>query len=228
LNPFLFVLRDDLQGGQRLKAFMFQGDNLKQVLDAPGKRFHVRFQEGSGPLEVLSSSKEVPAGKKDAERSYRWDAGAGMFSGADPSKPVVASAGKEKAPAGMPPAEKAPQEIEIAASAGAPPAGPADMEPAASPAPKAAFAALKAEIPGLIQKGQIAVVGQKAKTLFEGFQAEGVAADQVASMRSSYYATVASALLDGGNAKDAGYYLNLAHKLEPGNPDVTAVKERMK
>ena len=49
----------------------------------------------------------------------------------------------------------------------------------------------------------------------------------VNALRASYYAAVASTLLDMGNKKDANYYLKTALSFQADNPDALAVKEKL-
>ncbi|HEY5039962.1 MAG TPA: hypothetical protein VIJ93_12905, partial [bacterium] len=95
--------------------------------------------------------------------------------------------------------------------------------------PQAAFVKLKTQlVPESIQKGQMAQLGQKAKAFFTVAQKKGTKAPEIASMRSGYYAAVASAILDKGDSKNAAYYLKLALGLQSDNPDALALKARMK
>ena len=83
-------------------------------------------------------------------------------------------------------------------------------------------------VPGLLKKGQIVTLGQKASAFFNELQKEKVPMKEINGMRSSYYAAVASTLLDMGNKKDAAYYLKIALSFQSDNADALAVKEKLK
>jgi hypothetical protein len=82
-------------------------------------------------------------------------------------------------------------------------------------------------VPQLIKKGQIVVLGQKAGAFFTELQKQKTPHETVNNMRSSYYASVASTLLDMGNKKDAAYYLKIALGFQADNPDALGIKAKL-
>ncbi len=223
----LILQRDDLKGNQVLKGFAFLNGGMKQVMEAMAPQVFTKFEVS----DILASSKENPKDAGDAEHVFAWDEaqskylegksnGAAGWSGASIEVPA--------APAAVKPVVPSP----ALASSAAPPAGTRPSKNGWWDEPLAADTAgakLKTElVPDLIKKGEIAVLGQKAKALFAALEKNGTSAKEITGIRSGYYAAVASATLDNGNAKDAKYYLKLALQLQADNPDALALKEKIK
>jgi len=208
----LVFLRNDLKGNQVLKGFTFQESTAKQVLGMSGSKVHVKFVDNT----ILCSAQTQPRSEGEAQKVFVWDQGKGLFADKKAGKvSEVAQAPAEKATA-----SQAPGSIDIQVPGQALPSTPAG--------PQAAFEEFKAEIPGLVQKGQIAVVGQKAKAFFEKAQKEGLTGKEYASIRSTYYATVAGAVLEKGDAQGAAFYLKTALQLQPDNAEALAVQAKLK
>lgn len=226
----LFLQRDDLKGGQVLKGFSFQGGGMKPVLEAMAPQVFTKFVAGFQGSEVLCSSKDFPKDKADAEHVFSWDEAKSAFTeeksssatgwtGASIAKPVPTEVKTE------------PQTVAQASQSPAPKAShpskngwwddPLD--------PAAASAKLNSElVPDLIKKGQIAVLGQKAKAFFSELQKRKSSPEAINGFRAGYYAAVASTLLDSGKNKDAAYYLKLALSFQADNADALAVKAKLK
>jgi hypothetical protein len=224
--PILVFQRDDLKGNQVLKGFIFADGKMKQVLDATAPQVFARF-EG---VDIWCSSKAFPKDESEAEHVLAWDGTRDWF-----AEPKPATGGL----AGWSGDSIAQEKIEptpvIVASA---PATAASVKSSHLSKngwwdepldPQAASTKLDTElVPDLIKKNQIAVLGQKAKALFSELQKEKVDAKTINGLRSSYYAAVASTLLDMGSKKDAGYYLKIALSFQADNPDALTVKEKLK
>jgi len=230
-TPFLFLQRDDLNGNQVLKGFAYIGGAMKQVLDASAAQVFVKFSSGFQGTQIFCSSKETPKDKDGAEHIFVWNEAKGHFAEDKPSgavgwsgtsievatAPVVGA----KAPAGEKPSSPV-----VAAKVSHPSANGWWNDPID---PRAETQRLKTDIvPGLIQKGQIAVLGQKAKAFFTELQKEGKTNADINPLRAIYYAAVASTLLDMGNKKDAAYYLKTAFSYQADNADALAVKAKLK
>jgi hypothetical protein len=211
-NQVLVFLRDDMKGKQVLKGYVFQGGEAKKVLEASAPKVFAKFSGES----ILCSDQAVPRSESDAQKALVWDPGKGLYAEKKATE-VLGWSG-----------------LSIASASGAPKGGdvveistPVSVAPATS-GPQAEFESLLGAIPGMVQKGQIAIVGQKAKTFFEKVQKEGVVGKDYASMRSTYYATVAGAVLEKGDAQGAAFYLKTALQLQPDNPNALAVQTKLK
>jgi len=230
-TPFLVLQRDDLNGSQAIKGFAYVGGSMKQVLDASAPQAFVKFSTGFQGTQIFCSSKELPKDKDGAEHVFSWSDAKGKFveeksSGAagwsgssieGPAPPVV----EAKATV----AEKDQEPVKVAKASHPSANGwwdePIDID--------ASMTKLKTElVPDLLKKNQIAVLGQKAKAFFGELQKEGKKNTEINALRSSYYAAVASTLLDMGNKKDAAYYLKSALQFQADNADALAVKGKMK
>jgi hypothetical protein len=83
-------------------------------------------------------------------------------------------------------------------------------------------------VPDEVQSGKIAILGKKANAFFAAAKSQGITGTALAKMRAGYYAAVASAVEGSKDPKDAGYYLNLALKLDPTNAKAVALKSQIK
>ncbi len=223
-HSFLVYERDDLKGGQVLKAYAYLDGAFKQVLEAEANQVFTVFHDGT---EILCSSKEAPKDKPDAEHVFAWDEAKGQF--ADENVVTAANGWSGFSIAIATPV--------VAAQA----ASPASVKPA-KPGRKSAagwwdvpfdaqvsFDKLKKEIvPDRIKDNKIAQLGQDAKAFFQEAQKNGVKGKDFIAMRAGYYAAVANALYSLNHNKDAAYYLDLALKLQSDNPEGLALKEKMK
>lgn len=221
--PFLIFQRDDMKGSQILKGFVYQNGSMKQVLEAAAPQAFVRFEGGV----LWCSSKAFPKDQSDAEHVLAWDDAKGEFT---ESKTAAGGlVGWSGASIVLP--EKA-----VASNLATVAAQPVKLthpskngwwnEPMDA---QAASTKLNTElVPDLIKKNQIAVLGQKAKAFFAELQKQKTASKDFNGIKSSYYAAVASTLLDMGSKKDAAYYLKIALSSQVDNPDALAVKEKLK
>lgn len=223
--PVLVFQRDDLKGNQVLKGFVYQDGKMKQVLDATAPQVFARF-EG---VDIWCSSKAFPKDEGEAEHVLAWDGTRDWF--AEPKPAAGGLAGWAGDSIAQPKAESAPVTVASAPiTSNVKPIHPSKNGWWNDPLdPQEASIKLNTELaPDLIKKGQIAVLGQKAKALFTELQKQKVDAKTINSLRSSYYAAVASTLLDMGSKKDAGYYLKIALSFQTDNPDALALKEKLK
>lgn len=220
--PILIFQRDDLKGNQVLKGFVYEGGKMKQVLDATAPQVFARFVG----MEILCSSKAFPKDEGDAEHILVWDGGKDSF--AEPKAAAGGLVGWSGDSLAQPKVETAPVTV----------ASVPKLVKASHPSKNgwwdepldasAASTKLDSELaPDLLKKGQIVVLGQKAKAFFGELQKEKTPAKDINSMKASYYAAVASTLLDMGNKKDAGYYLKTAFSFQADNPDAAAVKAKL-
>jgi hypothetical protein len=224
--PFLIFQRDDLKGGQNLKGFAYVDGAMKQVLDASAPQVFAKF-DGS---EILCSSKEFAKDRNDAEHVLTWD---------DTKAQFVESKAAPGGPAGWTGTSiAAPEVVETkpATVVSVPDEKPVKVshpskngwwdEPLDA---QAALTKLKTElVPDLIKKNQVALLGQKAKAFFAELQKQKMPGKDINGFRSSYYAAVASTMLDMGSKKDAAYYLKTALSFQSDNSDALALKEKMK
>ena len=219
-NPVLVFQRDDLKGNQVLKGFMYEDGKMKQVLAAAAPQVFARFTGAS----IWCSSRAFPKDEGEAEHQLVWDGAKDAF-----MEPKVASgglAGWSGDSIALPKVESNPATV---ASVVKKPSHPAKNgwwdEPMDS---AAASAKLNTElVPDLLKKGQIVVLGQKARAFFDELQKQKTATKDINALRSSYYAAVASTLLDMGNKKDASYYLKTALSFQADNADALAVKAKL-
>ena len=228
----LILQRDDLKGSQVLKGFAILNGSMKQVLEAAAPQIFSTFS-GS---QILCSSKESPKDTGGAEHVFSWDELKSRYSEGKSSGP----AGWSGSSIAVPVAAAAPKPIVTPPpSALVAPSSPASAVNAKHKAKngwwdepldaQASLQKLKTEIvPQLVKDKQIPVMGQKAKAFFEAVADSGVKGKELASMRATYYAAVASATLDEGDAKGAAYYLKTVFQLQPDNPDGLAVKAKLK
>ncbi len=232
----LVLQRDDLKGNQVLKGFAFLNGGMKQVLEAMAPQVYAKFLTGFAGTDIVCSSKEMPKDRTDGEHVFSWDEGKSQYAegkstgtagwtGASISIPVVVV---EKKPVETVPKTFAPSvttEKPIVKASHPSKNGwwdePLDKDAGATK--------LRTElVPALIKKGDVAGLGKKAKAFFEVLDKKGVSQKEIASIRSGYYAAVASAVLDNGDAKGAKYYLKLALTLQADNPDALLLKEKIK
>lgn len=224
--PFLVLQRDDLKGGQVLKGFAYLDGAMKPILEASAPQAFVRF-EG---LEIWCSSKAFPKDRDGAEHVLAWDTGKGRFV---ESKAPEGGPGAWTGPS-IAVAESAPTKVPVVAQAPTPipsrPSHPSAKGWWDDPLdPAAAMAKLKTElVPDLVRKNNLAALGQKAKAFFGELQKMRRTPQEINGMRSSYYAAVASTLLDMGNKKDASYYLKTALNFQKDNPDALALRDKLR
>ncbi len=234
-NQTLVVCFYDSKLQRYVKNFEDEGGPIQWVKLLPGadkKNLTLMLQRDDLNSEIWCSSKNLPKEKADAEHVFSWDEAKSQYAegktsstagwtGASISVPVTIAAVEEKSG----------KSNETKAVVSAPKAGhpskngwwddPLDAQ--------AASVKLNTELtPRYIKKGQIAVLGQKARAFFGELQKKKVDGKSINGMRAGYYAAVASTLLDMGNKKDAMYYLKTAFSFQVDNPDALALKEKMK
>ena len=223
----LILQRDDLKGNQMLKGFAYLGGGMKQVLDAMAPQIFTKFAADSQGAEIWCSSKDIPKDKGDSEHVFSWDESKSQYE----EGKTVTTAGWTGSSISVPVTEAKPAKVNESLAASATKAthpskngwwdDPLDAQTAA--------AKLNTElVPQYIKKGQIAILGQKAKALFTELQKKKVFSKDINGIRAGYYAAVASTLFDMGNPKDAKYYLKTAFSFQEDNPDAVAVKAKMK
>lgn len=224
--PFLIVERDDLKGGQVLKGFSYLGGAMKPVLEAMAPQVFVKFTNGFQGPAILCSSKGVPKDTNGAEHVFAWDAAKSQFTEGKTNGTAGWTGSSITVPAVAETKASPVTQAAVVAPKGHPSKNgwwdePIDLQ--------TALTKLTTELaPELIKKGEIAVLGQKAKLFFAELQKKGTPAKEIAGARASYYAAVASAVLDKGDAKGAAYYLKLALQFQSDNPAALAVKEKIK
>lgn len=218
-NPVLVFQRDDLKGNQILKGFIYEDGKMKQVLDAAAPQVFARFM-GVG---VWCSSKSFPKDEGEAEHELVWDGAKDAFM--EPKVPAGGLAGWTGDSIAQLKVESNP----VTVAAIKKPSHPSKTGWWDEPLDAAAASAkLNTElVPDLLKKGQIVVLGQKARAFFDELQKQKVPNKDINDLRSGYYAAVASTLLDMGNKKDASYYLKTALSFQADNADALAVKARL-
>ncbi len=221
--PVLVFLRDDLNGSQVLKGFVYEDGKMKQVLDAVAPQGFAKF-EG---VDIWCSSKAVPKDEGEAEHVLTWNDAKDGFGEAKPAVGGLAGWSGDSI--------AQPQPASNAATVASVPQAPKPSHPSKNgwwdePLDAQASATrLNTElVPELLKKGQIVILGQKAGAFFAELQKKKVPSKDIKGMRSSYYAAVASTLLDMGSKKDASYYLKIAFSFQADNPDALALKEKLK
>jgi len=228
----LVFQRDDLKGNQVLKGFAFLGGSMKQVLDAAAPQVYVKFVTGFQGSEVWCSSKDLPKEKGDSEHVFSWDEAKSQYAEGKTSSTAGWTGASIAAPATVAVAEEKPAKTVEAKQVVSVPKTthpskngwwdePLDAQTAATK--------LNTElVPEYIKKGQVAVLGQKAKAFFSELQKMKEDGKTINGLRAGYYAAVASTLLDMGKKKDAAYYLKIAFSFQADNPDALALKEKIK
>lgn len=225
--PLLLFQRDDLKGNQALKGFVYEDGDMKQVLDATAPQVFANIQG----LNIWCSSKAYPKDQSDAEHVLAWNGAKDEF--LETQSPSGGMAGWSGASIAVPakPVEANP----VTVASNPPVTSPKPTHPSKNGwweeplDPQAASTKLDTElVPDLLKKGQIAVLGQKAKAFFSELQKQKTSAKDINVLRASYYAAVASTLLDMGNRKDAAFYLKTALNFQSDNPDALALKDKMK
>jgi len=219
-SPILVVLRDDLKGNQVIRGYACVNNQIRQVLDAQSPQVFAQFIDGTVNGTILVSAKATPKDTNSAEHVFMWDKTKNLFA-ENTYKGVAGWAGDsilQPTPTAVPQVAKA-----IAVS------HPLSTgwwdEPFDA---NKSFARLKTElVPQLIQKNQIAVLGQKANAFFKEAQKNGVKGKDFAVMRSGYYTAVASTLLDMKRNSDAAYYLKIALSCQSDNADALALKGKL-
>ncbi len=222
-SPVLVVLRDDLKGHQVIRGYTCVKDQMKRVLDAQAPQAFVFFPTGSENGSVWVSSQEQPKNASAAEHVFVWDKANGQLVEAS----YKAVAGWEGDSILLPTPTAVPQ-VQVAKAAQAvshPSANGWWDEPFDA---NKSFGRLKTElVPQLIQKNQIAVLGQKATAFFKEAQKNEIKGKEFAGMRSGYYAAVATTLFNMNKAKDAAFYLKIALSYQSDNADALALKAKM-
>ena len=218
-NPVLVFQRDDLKGNQVLKGFIYEDGKMKQVLDATAPQVFARFVG----VDIWCSSKAFPRDESEAEHEFAWDGAKDAFM--EPKVAAGGLAGWAGDSIAQPKVESNPVTLATVKKVSHPSKNGWWDEPLDA---AAASAKLNTElVPNLLKRGQIVVLGQKARALFEELQKQKVPTKDINGLRSSYYAAVASTLLDMGNKKDASYYLKTALSFQADNPDALALKAKL-
>lgn len=221
-SPVLMVLRDDLKGNQVIRGYACVNNQMKQVLDAQSPQIFAQFVNGTQSGNILVSAKAMPKNDDSADHVFNWDKTKNLFVEAT-YKGVAGWQGDSillPTPTAIPQVAQAPK---LAVSHPSPTGWwdePFDANKT--------FSRLKTElVPQLIQKNQIAVLGQKANAFFKEAQKNGVKGKEFAVMRSGYYTAVASTLLDMKRNSDAAYYLKIALSYQPDNAEALALKAKI-
>jgi len=230
-HVFLLSQRDDLKGNQVIRGYAYLAGTLKQVLEVASPQLYASVTAS----QVLCSAKEAPKDSASAEHTFSWDETQSQFV----DKMVVASAGTWSGSSirVATPVPTAVPAAAIAAAASTPSA------PAVVSAPKkqgkgwwdepldaqASLTKLKTElVPARIQANKIVQLGQEATAFFNEVHKTGIAKKDFASMRATYYAAVAQAILDKGDKKGAAFYVKTAMSFQADNPDALAVQAKLK
>lgn len=225
-HVFLVYQRDDLKGNQVIRGFTYLEGALKPVLEVMAPQLYTSIN----PSQVLCSGKETPKDAATAEHAFIWDETQSLFV----DKVVLQSAGTW-AGSSIRVATPVPTTAPVIVSAATP-------EKVAVVSKKssngwwdepldaqASLLKLKNEIvPDRIKNSKIIQLGQEATAFFQVIHKNGVVGKDFASMRATYYAAVAQALLDKGAKKDAVFYLKTALSFQGDNPDALALKEKLK
>lgn len=222
-SPVLVVLRDDLQGHQVIEGYTCVKDQMKRVLDAQAPQIYVFFPTGSENGCVWVSSQEQPKNASAAEHVFVWDKNNTQLVEAS-YKGIAGWAGESIL---LPTPTAVPVQVaKVSQPVSHPSANGWWDEPFDA---NKSFGRLKTElVPQLIQKNQIAVLGQKATAFFKEVQKNGVKGKAFAAMRSGYYAAVATTLFNMNKAKDAAFYLKIALSYQSDNADALALKAKIK
>jgi hypothetical protein len=222
-SPILVVLRDDLKGHQVIQGYACENNEIKRVLDAQSPQVFAQFAGGPDNSRILVSATAVPKNNSSAEHVFEWDKTKSLFAEAS----YKSVAGWEGDSILLPTPTAIPVQV-------------AKTNPVAVSHPSAtgwwdepfdankSYLVLKTQlVPQLIQKNQIAALGQKANAFFKEAQKNGVKGKDFSVMRSGYYTAVASALLDMNKAKDAAYYLKIALSYQSDNAEAVALKAKI-
>ncbi len=234
-HMFLVYQRDDLKGNQVLRAYTYVGGSLKSVLEVMSPQLYAAVNSNDPNGEILCSSKETPKDRTAAEHDFDWDETQSQFV----DQMVVQTAGNwggsslriaTPVPTAVPAIAVAPAPTKAAESAPVVASKKQGKgwwdEPLDA---QASLLKLKTVIvPDRIGNNKIAQLGQEAAAFFQTVHQSGIIGKDFASMRSTYYAAVAQALLDKGSSKDAAFYLKTALTFQSDNPDALAVKEKLK
>jgi hypothetical protein len=246
-KSFLFMDRLNAQGQQVLSGYACLNNTIQPVLEAQTTQLYARFVSGATGFLVLCSDKSLPpSGETGAEHVFKWNEGKSLFVEAS-STPAGGWTGSSIAgAAAVMASEPSPSTSPTTVVAGVTPstAAPTPVVPAVtiaaiSPGSKnwwgtpfdAASASAKLDdeiVPQTVKAGQMAVLGKKANAFFQKAREQGVGGPALSKMRAGYYLAVASTLSGMGRDKDAGYYLDLALKLDPTNPGATDLKAKLK
>jgi hypothetical protein len=235
-KEFLVVERSDLNGHQVLKAYAYLNDDIQPVLAAQAAQIFADFPSDAAGAEILCSSRSAPQKVEDAEHVYTWNDKKSIFVDAPSSTASDWTVGA------TPTVEAVAQAMPTASSEA--PSVPATVAAAVSTVPSAKSSAgwwsepIQPEsdlaqlenqmVPDAVRSGQIAPLGKKANAFFAAARSQGITGSALAKMRAGYYAAVASAVAGSKDPKDAGYYLNLALKLDPTNAQAVALKSQIK
>jgi hypothetical protein len=245
-KSFLFMDRLNAQGQQVLSGYACLNNAIQPVLEAQTAQLYAHFVGGATGLLVLGSDKSIPSGETDAEHVFKWNEGKSLFVEAS-STPAGAWTGSSIAgAAAVMAAQPTSSTSSMTLVAGVTPSMavptpivPAPTASAISPGSKdwwgtpfdAAGASTKLDneiVPQTVKAGQMAVLGKKANNFFQKAREQGVSGPALAKMRAGYYLAVASTLSGMGRDKDAVYYLDLALKLDPTNPQAADLKSKLK
>ena len=226
-HVFLIYQRDDLKGNQVVRGYTYLAGIMKPVLEVMSPQLFAAVTTN----EILCSAKETPKDRATADHAFDWDETQDLYV----DQIVVSAAGTWAGSSlriATPVPVTAPAVVVSAATPVAVAAAPKKKgkgwwdEPLDA---QASLVKLKTEIvPARIQDNKIAQLGQEASAFFQEVHKSGIVGKDFASMRATYYAAVAQALLDKGSKKDATFYLKTAFTFQSDNPDALAVKEKMK
>jgi hypothetical protein len=222
-SPILVVLRDDLKGHRVLRGYTCEKNQMKRVLDAQAPQAFVQFTTGLQSGKILVSAQSMPKDSGSAEHVFNWDNTKNSFIEAS----YKSVAGWEGDSILLPTPTAVPVQVAQAGKPTAPQIAPNGWWEVPFDANKS-YMKLKTEmVPALIQKNQMAPLGQKANAFFKEAQKSGVAGKGFAAMRSGYYTAVASALLNANRAKDAAYYLKIDLSYQSDNAEALALKAKL-
>jgi hypothetical protein len=222
-SPILVVLRDDLKGHQVLQGYACENNEIKQVLDAQSPQVFAQFAGGPDNSRILVSATAMPKNNSSAEHVFEWDKTKSLFAEAS----CKSVAGWEGDSILLPTPTAVPVQLAQAGKPVAVQIAPNGWWEVPFDANKS-YLQLKTElVPQLIQKNQIASLGQKANAFFKEAQKNGVKGKDFAAMRSGYYTAVASSLFNLNRAKDAAFYLKIALSYQSDNVEAQALKAKM-
>jgi hypothetical protein len=219
-SPILVVLRDDLKGNQVIRGYACVNNQIRQVLDAQSPQVFAQFIDGDKNGYVLVSAKETPKDTDSADHVFMWDKAKNLF-----AENTYKGVGGWQGDSILQPTPTTIPQVAKALPVSHPSSTGWWDEPFDA---NKSFARLKSElVPQLIQKNQIAVLGQKANAFFKEAQKNGVKGKDFATMRSGYYTAVASALFDMKRNSDAAYYLKIALSYQSDNAEALALKAKL-
>ncbi len=230
-HVFLTYQRDDLKGNQVIRTYTYLAGALKPVLEVSSPQLYANVNPNDPKAEILCSAKATPKDHATADHIFDWDETQSQFT----DQIVVQSAGGWSG-SSLRVATPLPTAAPVVAAASSTPVVVAAVSKKSANGwwdeplnAQASLVELKTEIvPDLIGKNKIIQLGQEASSFFQEVHKSGVGGKDFASMRATYYAAVAQALLDKGAKKDSAFYLKTALTFQGDNPDALAVQAKMK